>query len=86
MAIKSGFSHSLATLLLAIISALLIHFLSSVGIFEHFFSYLLKMSDKFANWLENAVNIKIAHELFPTIFVASLLAFVWGIVYHIRRN
>jgi thiamine transporter ThiT len=86
MALRSGLSHSMATLLLGIISALLIKFLSKIGIFDRFFDYLLGLSDKFSNWLEKTMEIKISHELFPIIFVATLLAFLWGVIYHIRRH
>jgi len=86
MAIKTGTSHSLATLLLTLISALLIHFLRHVGIFENIFDYMLKISFNFSLWLEKSLNIGITHELFPTLFVATVLAFIWGIIFHVSRK
>jgi len=86
MAVKSGASHSLATLLLAIISALLIHYLKHVGIFENIFGSLHKLSFRFSAWLNKSFNIEITHELFPIIFVAALLAFVWGVIFHLTRD
>jgi hypothetical protein len=86
MALKTGTSHSLATLLLTLISALLIHFLRHVGFFEGIFEWLLKVSYSFSQWLEQSLSISITHELFPIVFVASMLAFVWGIIFHIARK
>ncbi len=86
MALKTGASHSLATLLLTLISALLIHFLRHVGVFENFFDYLLDVSLKFSEWLNRSMSINITYELFPTLFVAAILAFAWGIVFHFARK
>ncbi len=86
MAVKTGVSHLLATLLLTLISALLIHFLRHVGFFEGVFDYMLKLSLQFSEWLEKSTNIEIAHEIFPTVFVAAILAFAWGIIFHIARK
>lgn len=86
MALKTGISHSLATLLLTLISALLIHFLRHMGVFENFFDYLLEVSLKFSEWLNKSMNINITYELFPTLFVAAILAFAWGIVFHFVRK
>lgn len=86
MAVKTGVSHLLATLLLTLISALLIHFLRHVGFFESVFDYMLKLSLQFSDWLEKSMNISIAHEIFPTVFVAAILAFAWGIIFHISRK
>jgi hypothetical protein len=86
MAIKTGFSHSLATLLLTLIGALLIHFLRHVGIFERLFDFLLLTSLQFSSWLSTSFNIEISHELFPVVFVAAVLAFIWGIIFHLSRQ
>ena len=86
MALKTGASHSLATLLLTLISALLVHFLRHVGVFENFFNFLLGVSQNFSEWLSNSMGIQITYELFPTLFVAAILAFAWGIVFHIARK
>lgn len=86
MALKTGASHSLATLLLTLISAMLIHFLRHVGVFENFFDYLLGVSLNFSGWLGRSVGIQITYELFPTLFVAAILAFAWGIIFHIARK
>jgi len=86
MALKTGASHSLATLLLTLISALLIHFLRHVGVFENFFDYLLDLSLKFSEWLNRSMSINITYEIFPTLFVAAILAFAWGIVFHFARK
>ncbi len=47
---------------------------------------MLKLSLQFAEWLEKSTNIEIAHEIFPTVFVAALLAFAWGVIFHIARK
>jgi hypothetical protein len=86
MALKTGASHSLATLCLTLISALLIHFLRHVGLFENFFNYLLNVSLNFSEFLRSAMGVTITFELFPTIFVAAILAFAWGIVFQIARK
>jgi hypothetical protein len=86
MAIKTGFSHSLATLLLTVVGALLIHFLRHVGSFEKIFDFLLLTSFRFSQWLEQSMGIVINYELFPTVFIAAILAFVWGILFHVTRK
>lgn len=86
MAIKTGFSHSLATLLLTLIGALLIHFLRHVGIFEKIFDFLLLASLQFSTWLSASFKIEISYELFPVVFVAAVLAFIWGIIFHLSRQ
>ena len=86
MALKTGSSHALATLLLTLISALLIYFLKDVGVFEIIFEYILAQSYSFSMWLGNNFNIQIHHEIFPIALVAALLAFVWGFFYHISRK
>lgn len=86
MALKTGASHSLATLLLTLISALLVHFLRHAGVFENFFNFLQGVSLKFSEWLSNSMEVHITYELFPTIFVATILAFAWGIVFHFARK
>lgn len=86
MAIKTGFSHSMATLLLTILSALLIYFLRDVGIFERIFDYLTGVSYRVSIWFERIFHVSISYEIFPIIFVAAVLAFLWGVIYHISRR
>ena len=86
MAVKTGTSHALATLLLTLLSALLIHFLRDVGVFEKIFNFLLQISYNFSQWLENSTNITVSHEIIPVLFVATVLAFVWGMVFHLIRK
>jgi hypothetical protein len=86
MAIKSGFSHSFATLILTVISSLLLHLLKDNGFFDKTFGFLSTCSMKFTEILEKTTEIRIAHELFPTLFIACILAFLWGIVFHIARK
>jgi hypothetical protein len=86
MAIKTGSSHALATLLLTLVSALLIYFLKDVGAFETIFDYMLEQSYRFSAWLENNFNVQIHHEIFPIALVAALLAFLWGFFFHITRK
>jgi len=86
MALKAGFSHSLATLILTLLSALLLGYLKHIGVFEKFFDFLTARSLTFSLWLERSFNIVVNHEMIVPIVVASVLAFVWGIVYHITRS
>ncbi len=86
MAIKTGFSHSLATLLLTIVSALLIYFLKDVGVFSQIFSFLLDISFRLSVWIERTQGVSINYELIPVVIVAGILAFIWGVIYHISRK
>ena len=86
MAVKTGFSHSLATLLLTLVGALLIHFLRHEGSFEKIFDFLLLLSLKFSGWLEQSMGIIINYELFPTVLIAAILAFIWGVLFQMTRK
>ena len=86
MAMKSGISHSLATLVLTLLSALLLGYLKHIGVFEGFFDFLTAGSLKFSMWLESSFDIVVNHEMIVPVVVASVLAFVWGIVYHFARS
>lgn len=85
MAIKNGVSHSFATLLLTLISALLIGYLKYIGMFEVIFDYMDLIFFNFSNWLAKFFDIEISYEIFIPVFVASVLASIWGIIFHIAR-
>jgi hypothetical protein len=86
MAIKTGFSHALATLLLTLVSSLLVYFLRHVGLFERIFDVLISISFRFTQWLERSMSINISYEIFPVVFVAAILAFIWGVIFQISRD
>jgi hypothetical protein len=86
MALKTGFSHALATLILTLLSALLVAYLNTVGIFNHIFTFLNVYTLKISQWLETTLKMQIPHELIVPVMVASVMAFVWGLFFHIVRH
>ena len=85
MAMRSGFSHAFATLILTVLSALLVGYFNHVGISSRIFNYLNSVSLKVSLWLENALSIHVSHELIVPLMVATVMAFIWGILFHFVR-
>ena len=83
MAVKSGVSHTLAAIIATIVGAIFIEYLKiwTPGIFN----LLNKLGIAASHWLYKYVGVTIPQQVFVPLFVTSLLAFVWGVLYHMAR-
>ena len=83
MAVKSGISHTLATILGMVISAIFVEYV------KIWVPTLFKILDKIGiwifQWLYKYVGVKIPQDIFVPLLVASFLAFLWGVLYHAAR-
>lgn len=85
MAMKTGVSHSSATLLLTIVGTLLTEYLRHLGVFRHVFEFLEMVSVHFSSLLRALFNLNVRQDVLVPAVVASLLAFLWGVVFHLIR-
>jgi len=84
MAYKSGLSHSLATFFSILVSALVTEYFKKF--FPKFFEILSIIGLRLSMWIEKSTSFKISYEIFSILFIAIILAFLWGIVYHFARK
>jgi hypothetical protein len=86
MPLKTGSSHALATLILTVISAILIEFLRELGFISVVISYLDGVAGYLSNSISNTFNVPISGHFFSIVLTSSILAFVWGMVFHVSRG
>ena len=86
MALKSGSSHAMATLIMTISGAILIQYLKEVLFFESLFWLIRSVSDYIQFWISMLLNVIIPVEYLDFITLAGLLSFLWGVSYHYIRH
>ncbi len=86
MAIKSGSSHALSTLIMTISGAILIQYLKEVRFFESLFWLIRFVSDYIQFWISMMFSVIIPLEYLDFITIAGLLSFLWGVSYHYLRH
>ena len=85
MAYKSGSSHALSTLLLTLAGATLVKYLSHVQLFDWLFGYLSRLAGLIADLFHLLLMVELPTEFIEYVLLGSMLSFVWGVVYHIKR-
>jgi len=86
MPLKTGSSHALATLLLTVISAILIEFLRELGYISLIIRYLDGVAGYLAHTISSSFNVPISGQFFTIVLTSSVLAFIWGMVFHVSRG
>lgn len=86
MPVKSGTSHAVAALSLTLLSSLLINYLRHTGLLGGFMDALTEMSVSWSMFLQTNFQIDIHQEVFAPLLMATLMAFVWGLIYHMFRH
>lgn len=81
---KSGFSHALAAVLSFIVGAIALEFFKPVFPFVH--KALFKIGIFFADLLNSSTGIHIDPVIFSVAFIAFILSFLWGVLYHYARR
>ncbi len=83
MAVKSGISHTFAAIMAMVLGTIFAEYLKTwaPGIMKILNRFAIEMS----KIVENLTHFSIPKELFVPIFIGSLLAFLWGMVYHFSR-
>lgn len=89
MPVKSGTSHALATFILMIISGILVAQYHSIYDYSIEKIALLEFICNQANFIENLMynsGYIIDAGVIEAVITATILSFVWGIVYHFSRD
>ena len=84
MAGKSGVSHGFAALLGLLAGELVVTYVRPV--FPPFVTALEKGAQWVAAFLNAVTGTKVAAEVFVPAVVVFLLAFLWGVIYHLARH
>ena len=86
MALKSGSSHALSTLIMTISGAILIQYLKEARFFDGLFTVIRFISDYLQFWITILFSVFIPVEFIDFITIAVLLSFLWGVSYHYVRH
>ena len=86
MAVKSGTSHALAALILTILSAILIRYIEIKGFFEGVLSFLDRAGNMMIGLIVSFSNVELEIAMVKPLMVATILCFIWGVIYHYSRN
>lgn len=84
MAKKSGFSHAFAALTGLVAGELLLFYLRPS--FPAVTASLEGRAERFSLWLADTYKVQVAPQIFVPALVAFVLAFLWGITYHLIRH
>ncbi|MEP2445765.1 MAG: hypothetical protein ABJI69_00945 [Balneola sp.] len=89
MAVKSGTSHAISTFLLTMISGILVYQYHELFYYSMDRFPLINFVHKSALKIQYLFTISgydIDSGVIETVFVASILSFFWGVVYHYSRK
>ena len=84
MAAKSGASHGLAAFLSLLVGGTLVDWLRPE--FPVLFTYLSKAAVAVAACVERTFYVHLPARAFVMAFVAFMLSFLWGVLYHLKRH
>lgn len=85
MPVKTGTSHALSAFLLMIASAFIVKYLEHHKTFEWLVNRLNLYAANFSKFLETTLELSLRTDLVVLLFVTSLLCFIWGVIYHLKR-
>lgn len=80
MPAKSGFSHAFAAFASIIIGSFLSNYLAAHE------SVLTNMTQTAGRWLTATIGVPASSTVVGMLLVSSILAFVWGVAYHVARH
>lgn len=84
MAFKSGFSHSLGSVILLVVGAVLVEYLKPS--FPGIIRPLEWFADRLAGAIQTTLGISVAPQIFGPLIILFVLSFVWGTLYHFARH
>ncbi len=84
MAHKTGISHASSVLLGLLSAELLVHYCRPA-----FPNLILPVEEGIrssSQWITRMIGVPLHHEMLIPAVVAALLAFLWGMIYHVARH
>lgn len=85
MALKTGSSHAISTLVLTLAAAIAVQYLKHVSFFDSVFALNAVIAQKLSFFIKLLIITEVPTEMIEYTLVAFLLSFVWGIAYHHSR-
>ena len=85
MALKTGTSHALSTLLLTLSAAIAVQYLKHVKFFDSLFIVNESLAQQISYFIKLFILMEVASEWIEYALFAFLLSFLWCIAYHYSR-